>query len=415
MIAGWESKPIGEVCTIKPPKAEARAKLADGDEVSFAPMEDLGISEKYLQPRRTRQLGEVSGSYTYFADGDVLLAKITPCFENGKLGVARGLTNGVGFGSSEYIVLRPAPALDAEFLYYYLARPTFLEEGARTMTGAVGHKRVTKEFVESYQIPLPPLAEQRRIVAILDEAFEGIATAKANAEKKLRSARELFDGYLRDVFRKPEPTWLQTVVDQHIRFIDYRGKTPQKTSEGLRLITAKNVKKGFIQEEPLEFVAPGSYESWMTRGIPKLGDVLFTTEAPLGNVAQLDTAERVVFAQRIIIMQPDPVALDSTFLKYLLLSEPMQAKLHAQATGATAQGIKASLLKRIPITFPKTLTEQAAIVERLDSLAEATSRLEDLYVAKLAALDELQKSLLHQAFTGALTAKSTDQQVAEVA
>ena len=414
-MSGWETKPIGDVCTIKPPKAEARAKLAEGNEVSFAPMEDLGIGEKYLKPHRTRQLAEVSGSYTYFADGDVLLAKITPCFENGKLGVARGLTNGVGFGSSEYIVLRPAATLDAEFLYYYLSRPMFLEEGARIMSGAVGHKRVTKEFVESYPIPLPPLREQRRIVAILDEAFEGIATAKANAEKNLQNARELFGGYLREIFREPKSTWLQTVVDQHIRFIDYRGKTPQKTSEGLRLITAKNVKKGFIQEEPLEFVAPESYEGWMTRGIPKLGDVLFTTEAPLGNVAQLDTAERVVFAQRIIIMQPDPVALNSTFLKYLLLSEPMQAKLHAQATGATAQGIKASLLKRIPIAFPKTVEEQAAIVERLDSLAEATSCLEELYVVKLAALDELKKVLLSRAFSGALTDKAAEEKVAEVA
>jgi type I restriction enzyme S subunit len=196
---GWEAKPLGEVCTIKPPKAEARTKLAGADEVSFAPMEDLGIGVKYLQPHRTRHLDEVSGSYTYFSDGDVLLAKITPCFENGKLGVARSLMNGVGFGSSEYIVLRPAPTLDAEFLYYYLARPTFLEEGARTMTGAVGHKRVTKEFVESYQIPLPPVAEQRRIVAILDEAFEGIATAKDNAEKNLQNARELFDSWLRSL------------------------------------------------------------------------------------------------------------------------------------------------------------------------------------------------------------------------
>jgi len=114
-------------------------------------------------------------------------------------------------------------------------------------------------------------------------------------------------------------------------------------------------------------------------------------------------------------MQPDPVALNSTFLKYLLLSEPMQAKLHAQATGATAQGIKASLLKRIPIAFPKTVEEQAAIVERLDSLAEATSCLEELYVVKLAALDELKKVLLSRAFSGALTDKAAEEKVAEVA
>ena len=120
-------------------------------------------------------------------------------------------------------------------------------------------------------------------------------------------------------------------------------------------------------------------------------------------------------AQRVIIMQADPAVLDSAFLKYMLLSEPMQAKLHAQATGATAQGIKASLLKRIPISFPNNLGEQAKIVGRLDSLAEETGRLEGLFAAKLAALDELNKSLLHQAFNGALTAKATDKQLEAVA
>ncbi len=298
---------------------------------------------------------------------------------------------------------------DLKFLYYLLTTLDLPSLAKGVKPG------INRNEVYAISVMVPPLPEQRRIVAILDEAFEGIAAAKANAEKNLQNARELFDGYLRDVFRAPEPTWLLTVVDQHIRFIDYRGKTPQKTSEGLRLITAKNVKKGFIQEEPLEFVAPESYEGWMTRGIPKRGDVLFTTEAPLGNVAQLDAAERVVFAQRIIIMQPDPATLDSAFLKYLLLSGPMQAKLHAQATGATAQGIKASLLKRIPISFPKTLREQAAIVDRLDSLAEATNHLEELCAAKLAALDELKKVLLSRAFAGVLTTKPAEEKVAEVA
>lgn len=167
-MAAWETKPLAEVCTIKPSKAEARAKLAGSDEVSFVPMEDLGIGVKHVVPTRTRKLDEVAGSYTYFADGDVLLAKITPCFENGKLGVARGLVNGVGFGSSEYVVLRPGPELDAEFLYYFLARPSFREIGARSMTGAVGHKRITREFVEGSLIPMPTLAEQRRLVDLLD-------------------------------------------------------------------------------------------------------------------------------------------------------------------------------------------------------------------------------------------------------
>ncbi len=106
-------------------------------------------------------------SYTYFADDDILLAKITPCFENGKLGVARGLTNGVGFGSSEYIVLRSKGKIDSEYLFHYLSQNSFRATGAKTMNGAVGHKRVPKEFIEELEIPLPPLLEQKRIVAIL--------------------------------------------------------------------------------------------------------------------------------------------------------------------------------------------------------------------------------------------------------
>ena len=160
MKAGWDVKSLGEVCEIKPPKSEARAKLSPKDLVSFVPMEALGIDLKYLQANQTKTLEDVVGGYTYFADGDVLLAKITPCFENGKLGIANNLSNGVGFGSSEYIVFRPNSSLKNEWLYYYISRQTFRSEGAERMSGAVGHKRVSKEFIENYPIPIPPIQEQ---------------------------------------------------------------------------------------------------------------------------------------------------------------------------------------------------------------------------------------------------------------
>jgi hypothetical protein len=118
-------------------------------------MEDLDIDEKFVRATQAKPLSAVAGSYTFFADGDVLLAKITPCFENGKLGIADGLTNGIGFGSSEYIVFRPSSALNKEYLYYYLSREIFRVEGAARMSGAVGHKRVAKEFIEGYPIPIP--------------------------------------------------------------------------------------------------------------------------------------------------------------------------------------------------------------------------------------------------------------------
>lgn len=261
---------------------------------------------------------------------------------------------------------------------------------------------VTDGDVKSQSIPVPPFPEQKRIVGVLDEAFEGIAVAKVNAEKNLQNARAIFDSYLETVFSQRATDWVESTIGEVIRFIDYRGKTPPKTSSGVRLITAKNVKMGYLQDEPMEFIAPTNYRSWMTRGIPREGDVLFTTEAPLANVAQLDTDEKVAFAQRIIIMQPEKAKIDCTFLKYLLISGPVQQRIRARGTGATVQGIKAQLLKLIEISFPKSLAEQSRIVVKLDDLREKTKRLESIYQQKLTALDELKKSLLHQAFTGKL-------------
>ncbi len=421
-MAGWEAKPIGEVCTIKPPKAEARTKLADGDEVSFVPMEDLGIGEKYLQPRRTRQLGEVSGGYTYFADGDVLLAKITPCFENGKLGVARGLTNGVGFGSSEYIVLRPAPALDAEFLYYYLARPTLLEEGARTMTGAVGHKRVTKEFVESYQIPLPPLAEQRRIVAILDEAFEGIATAKANAEKNLQNARDVFRVRLRSIFGAvdglPLPTgWHQTQIKE-LGIV--------QSGAGFPLAAQGLVEGGIPFYKVSDMNIPGNEREMLyennsiteaarrTLGaslfpsgsviFPKIGGAIAT------NKKRICTRDCCV-DNNVMGVIPRVDKVTPEFLLFFFLGHD----LSEFANEAHLPSIRKTVVEDWKVSVPCSLDEQRRIASELEALEDQVQSLETIYAAKLAALDELKKSLLHQAFTGALTAKSTDQQVADVA
>lgn len=127
---GWEEKKLGNVCIIKPPKNEVRKIIKANEFVSFVPMEDLGINQKELLPTKERVLSEVEGSYTYFADNDVLLAKITPCFENGKLGIAKNLRNGIGFGSSEYIVFRTNELLNNEYLYYFLSREEFRINGA---------------------------------------------------------------------------------------------------------------------------------------------------------------------------------------------------------------------------------------------------------------------------------------------
>ncbi|MCY0853221.1 restriction endonuclease subunit S [Cupriavidus sp. D39] len=295
--------------------------------------------------------------------------------------------------------VRPNDKTDLAFIRYAIDsnRDQILDQRR-----GVRQKNLSLAKIRDLELQLPPLHEQQRIVAILDETFDGIAIARANAAQNLINARALFEGHLDAVFSQRGEGWREATIGQHIRFIDYRGKTPQKTESGVRLITAKNVKMGFLQEAPMEFVAPESYDDWMTRGIPNRGDVLFTTEAPLANVAQLDTDEKVVFAQRIIIMQPDASTLDSTFLKYLLLSPPVQKQIHDKGTGATVKGIKASLLKAIEVSFPSSVNEQQQLAEKLDELAAATESLESLYQRKIEASDELKESMLHQAFSGQL-------------
>ncbi len=149
--------------------------------------------------------------------------------------------------------------------------------------------------------------------------------------------------------------------------IDYRGKTPTKTSSGVPLITAKIVKNGRI-ETPNEFIAEKDYKAWMTRGFPKIGDVILTTEAPLGEIAQI-TDERIALAQRIILLRGKENFLDNSYLKYFLLSETGQSQLGSRSSGTTVLGIKQSELRKVKVTFPK-FSEQRAIAKILSSLDE---------------------------------------------
>jgi len=166
--------------------------------------------------------------------------------------------------------------------------------------------------------------------------------------------------------------------------IDYRGKTPEKTNSGIPLVTAKIVKGGRI-ETPTEFIAPEEYDSWMRRGIPFAGDVVMTTEAPLGEVAQLDE-KKVALAQRIIVLRGKKDFLDNTYLLYLLQTSEMQSQLKARATGTTVLGIKQSELRKIAVRTPpiqlqrsaskvlKTFDDRIALLRETNATLEAIAQ-----------------------------------------
>ena len=198
---GWEEKKLINVCELKPQKKEARDKLSETDLVTFLPMEDLGVLNKEIVGVKERQFKDVAGSYTYFANNDVLLAKITPCFENGKIGIARNLINGVGFGSSEYIVFRTQGSIEPEYLYYFLSRNKIREEGRKYMSGAVGHKRVSKDWIENYLISFPKsLKTQQTIVRKLDALSTETKKLEAIYQQKINDLEELKKSVLQKAF-----------------------------------------------------------------------------------------------------------------------------------------------------------------------------------------------------------------------
>jgi type I restriction enzyme, S subunit len=169
-------------------------------------------------------------------------------------------------------------------------------------------------------------------------------------------------------------TWSWRGLADLVLFVDYRGKTPAKLSSGVRLLTAKEVLKGQINLSPEEFLSESEYHAWMTRGFPKTGDVLFTTEAPMGNAAVVDLTERFALAQRVICFQSYG-ALDPAFLVMQILSDQFQFILDKNGTGVTAKGIKASKLKQLPIAIPP-LAEQRRIVVKVEQLMALVDKLE---------------------------------------
>jgi type I restriction enzyme, S subunit len=197
----WEEKSLSQSFQIKPPKSEVRNKLSENDLVSFLPMEDLNVLAHEIKSTRERILKEVVSSYTYFANDDVLLAKITPCFENGKIGIVTKLTNGVGFGSSEYVVFRSDGKIIPEYLYYFLSRNTFRKEGRTRMTGAVGHKRVSKDFIEEYTISFPKsIKEQQIIVDRFNQLSVETKKLETMYKQKMNDLEELKKSILQKAF-----------------------------------------------------------------------------------------------------------------------------------------------------------------------------------------------------------------------
>lgn len=185
----WNLVELANVCKLNPKKSEVK-ELPKDLEVSFVPMSDVNEHQMYFKPQQVKKISEVYSGYTYFKENDVLLARVTPCFENGKSGIARNLKNNIGFGSSEYFVFRPSENILSQWIYFFISKNSFLRLGKPYMTGTGGLQRLTKEFVSTFKIPLPPIETQKEILTQIEEEQKLV-----NSNKKLI---ELFEKKIQD-------------------------------------------------------------------------------------------------------------------------------------------------------------------------------------------------------------------------
>ena len=247
----------------------------------------------------------------------------------------------------------------ADFLYHLLNSNQYqsLLKQKASFGGAV--QNLNADIVRGLMMPVVPLEVQQEIVRILDSFTQ--LTAELTAE--LTARQKQYEYYMNSLLYLSAPYYsLEDVCD----IVDYRGKTPAKVEHGIFLVTAKNIRKGYIDyEKSKEYISVSDYPEIMRRGFPQIGDVLITTEAPCGNVAQVDRAN-IALAQRVIKYRPKNInMLDPTYLKYILLGAEFQSKLSKAATGGTVKGIKGSKLHKLTIPIPP-LSEQARIVSILD-------------------------------------------------
>ncbi len=408
MIEKMKLRKLKDVCFIKPPKNESKSLLNNNDLVSFVPMSDLGINQKYININESKELEKVYSSYTYFKENDVLLAKITPCFENGKLGIAKNLKNGIGFGSSEYIVYRPKlkDEIDSEYLYYFLSQESFRKIGSGIMTGAVGHKRIPKDFYEDFLIPLPEnIKEQKQIVEILDKTFEAIDKAKVNIEKNIQNTKELFQSKLNEIFSQKGEGWEEKTLGEVCEMIK-RGISPKYTEEdGIIVINQKCIRDHKINLS-LSRLHNSSLKAVNIERIIKIGDVLInsTGTGTLGRIAQVRNIELegCTIDSHVTIVRPFNKLFYIDFFGYALIKIEKEIENSGEGTSGQTELSRVKLQNDFKINYPNCHKKQKEIVLILDSLKINLKNIEQKYQQKLKNLEELKKSILEKAFSGEL-------------
>ena len=315
---------------------------------------------------------------------------------------------GIGVMSPLYTVFRFRNKENDFYEHFFLTNLWHVYIKNLSNTGA-RHDRITISVDNFMKMPLPYASpeEQQKIADCLS-SIDDLIDAES---RKLKALEKYKKGLMQKLFpaegktlpewRFPEfqgcGEWQKSTIAEVTSYVDYRGKTPVKSKDGVFLITAKNIKMGYIDyNASKEYIPKEQYSAVMSRGIPQLGDVLITTEAPCGNVAQIDKVD-VALAQRVIKYRGDKNKINNTFLKYVFLSPVFQSELKKNSTGGIVGGIKGSVLHQMSIKYPDDITEQQKIVGCLSEvdtiITEQSNKVEQLKAHKKGLMQGLFPSL----------------------
>ena len=307
---------------------------------------------------------------------------------------------------SHVTIVRPSPGQFFPEFFGYVLRD-IEDELKESGEGCGGQTELNRSVLaEKFEVRFPQsLAEQQRIVGLLDEAFEGLATAKANAEKNHQNARALFESHLQSVFTQRGNGLEQKRMVELCSIITCGvASTPKYVDEtvGVPFLSAQNVKDGEVLLKKYRFISRGFHEKLTKKNKPQVGDILYSrVGAKFGEAAVVEHDFEFSVYVSLTLIRPIATKLDNYFLKLYLNSPSIKLLAKKSISSSGVPNLNVKDVREFPISFP-SIEKQRRIVSEITTLQEETQRLARIYGRKLAALAELKKSLLHLAFTGEL-------------
>lgn len=416
---GWAWASIGELCDINPRQFDKPPR--DDEEISLVPMAAIEAKTGQVDTSNKAHYGAVrEKSLTPFQELDVLFAKITPCMENGKVGVARGLQAGRGLGSTEFFVLRSRGAVLPEYLAHYLLQPSFRQDAERNMTGAVGQRRVPRAYLAEQSLPLPPLAEQHRIVAALEAYLSGLNAGLSDATRARRRVAEFWQSTLdRGIFGQSlGKYWPVSSLGQLSYGGDYG--TSIKCSydgQGVAVVRIPNIFDGEVNLTDMKYATDPTVD--LSKLYLSNGDILFVrtngSRSLIGRTAVVDTAgATVAFASYLIRFRLRTEVVRPKWVHHALQSSLCRRRLEREAASSAGQyNLSLTKLESIPIPVPR-LSKQDSILSELNDRRRANGRLGSALEVAKARGETLGRSLLIDAFSGRLVQQDPNDEPAAV-